>query len=298
MKKKVALMLGVILCCTLLGACGSKTIDDFIPEGYTNAPNTIYSTSASENGLENTFMYVDGIIIEKNKMEPFPYCVLETSEGKIALMSTGETDALEEGKEFRAFFMYMGMSARIDMPSGYYIGVLDPENLPDEIPSIFSEKKSELEKGLDSKNQTPEPIEETTPDPTVTPTSEPEEVTDAKALYDDVFAPIVNHKKWGTSDMLEDTIDNSGYEYKKEKGEPNRYTIYSKSSKKTHVYVSYLERDTGVETPMTVTFVLDGDEIASMGNYSSDGAVGYDKLTVNDTEVESTALARAMIFRK
>lgn len=142
----------------------------------------------------------------------------------------------------------------------------------------------------------PEPTQEALPDPTATPTSEPEEVTDAKALYDDVFAPIVNHEKWGTSDMLEDTVDNSGYEYKKEKGEPNRYTIYSKSSKKTHVYVSYLERDTGIETPMTVTFVLDGDEIATMGNYSSDGSVGYDKLTVNDTEVQSTSLARSIIF--
>lgn len=147
-----------------------------------------------------------------------------------------------------------------------------------------------------SMSQTPEPTQEALPDPTATPTSEPEEVTDAKALYDDVFAPIVNHEKWGTSDMLEDTVDNSGYEYKKEKGEPNRYTIYSKSSKKTHVYVSYLERDTGIETPMTVTFVLDGDEIATMGNYSSDGSVGYDKLTVNDTEVQSTSLARSIIF--
>ena len=297
MRKKVALMLGVILCCALLGACGSKTIDDFIPEGYTEAPNTIYSTSASENGLENTFMYADGVITDtSNKTSLFPYYVLETTEGKIALVSTGEIEELEEGQEFRAFFMYMGMSARIDMPSGYYIGVIDPENLPDEIPSIFSEKKAELEEGLDSKNQTPEPTQETLPDPTATPTSEPEEVTDAKALYDDVFAPIVNHEKWGTSDMLEDTVDNSGYEYKK--GKNNDYTIYSKSSKKTYVYVCYQERDMGIETPMTVTFALDGDEIATMGNYSSDGSVGYDKLTVNGTEVDSTSLARAIIFSK
>ena len=53
----------------------------------------------------------------------------------------------------------------------------------------------------------------------------------------------------------------------------------------------------GIETPMTVTFALDGDEIASMGNYSSDGSVGYDKLTVNDTEVQSTSLARSIIFQ-
>lgn len=145
-----------------------------------------------------------------------------------------------------------------------------------------------------SMSQTPEPTQEALPDPTATPTSEPEEVTDAKALYDDVFAPIVNHEKWGTSDMLEDTVDNSGYEYKK--GKNNDYTIYSKSSKKTYVYVCYQERDMGIETPMTVTFVLDGDEIATMGNYSSDGSVGYDKLTVNDTEVQSTSLARSIIF--
>lgn len=295
MRKKVAFIFGSVLCCAIFGGCGSKTIDDFIPEGYTEAPNIIYSTSASENGLENTFMYADGIIIEKNKMDPFPYCVLETSEGKIALMSTGETEGLEEGKNFRAFFMYMGMSTRIDMPTGYYIGVLDPENLPDEIPSFFSEKKSSLEKGLDSKNQTPEPTQETLPDPTATPTSEPEEITDAKNLYDDVFSPIVNHEKWGTSNMLEDTVDNSGYEYKK--GKNNDYTIYSKSSKKTYVYVCYQERDTGIETPMTVTFALDGDEIATMGNYSSDGSVGNDKLTVNDTEVQSTSLARSIIFK-
>ena len=298
MRKKTALIWGVVLCCAMLGGCGTKTIDDFIPEGYTEAPNTIYSTSASENGLENTFMYADGVITDaSNKTSLFPYYVLETNEGKIALMSTGEIKELEEGKEFRAFFMYMGMSATIDMPSGYYIGVIDPENLPDEIPSIFSEKKAELEKTSTSKSQTTEPTQDVSTDTEKTSDDTSQKISDAKKLYDDVFAPIANHMKAQTPSLLERDIENDGYLYKLI-GD-NHYCIYAddESVYETRVYVAYFERDSGIVTPGDVSFVLDGHEAVIMKNMSSDGDLDYDTLTVDGEEVKNTSLARSIIFK-
>lgn len=144
--------------------------------------------------------------------------------------------------------------------------------------------------------ETTKPTQTDTPEPTSTPvsTEKPKERVDAENLYDDIFAPIVNHDKGNTLDILKQTLSDSEYKYKK--GKNKDYTIYSKSSKKTYVYVSYLERDSGLETPMCVTFALDGKEVVTMSNYSSDGFVQYDDLKVNGNWIQSTASARAIIF--
>ena len=138
---------------------------------------------------------------------------------------------------------------------------------------------------------------EPTSAPEVTPTKQ--EQSDIEALFDDVFAPMVNHEKWNTPDILEDTFWKSGYTYLKSNG-PSRlgsaYIINSKSGNETYVFINYQKRDTGIETPAYVVFMINGVEKARMANYSSDGSVGADKLLVEGNRVNSTREARDLIF--
>lgn len=138
---------------------------------------------------------------------------------------------------------------------------------------------------------------EPTSAPEVTPTKQ--EQSDIEALFDDVFEPIVNHEKWNTPDILEDTFWESGYSYLKSNG-PSRlgsaYIINSKSGNETYVFINYQKRDTGIETPIDVVLTIDGVEKARMSNYSSDGSVGEDKLFVEGNRVNNTKEARDLIF--
>lgn len=127
-------------------------------DGYTLAPETIYSTSAEENGLGDTYMYADGVITNAQISQGYPVYTLHTEHGDLSIIDTFNQSggALNTGSSYRICFMYMGYSSVLNSASGLFfeIGNLsEAPREPDGIPSVSSPAP------------TPSPIPTPTPEP-------------------------------------------------------------------------------------------------------------------------------------
>lgn len=137
-------------------------------EGYIKAPDEIYHTNGSENGLTDTLMYVDGIVIDKTSWEEYAkeydletesmdgwakdtsVLWLENGNGKIMLTRYGGPDAamwdkmtkehedldidgwvgFEVGDQIRCWFEYQGFSGVTNTAAGMYqYGLLDGKTM-------------------------------------------------------------------------------------------------------------------------------------------------------------------------
>jgi len=112
-------------------------------------PSIVYSTTAEENGLDGTFMHFSGVVTSFEVFDDVEFVVTQTNDGMIALVlprdvfdinvsaglldSTLELDLLEIGQEFDFFFMYMGFSEVLEMPSGMFVGLNSDSNYPDNV---------------------------------------------------------------------------------------------------------------------------------------------------------------------
>lgn len=101
-------------------------------DGYTLAPETIYSTSAEENGLADTFMYADGIVIQSDTSGEYPTYTLRTGYGDIAIIDGLDlvSGQLKTGNIYRVCFLYMGYSSVLDSAAGMFVEVGDRSVTP------------------------------------------------------------------------------------------------------------------------------------------------------------------------
>ncbi|MBS7223980.1 MAG: hypothetical protein KH050_01375 [Clostridiaceae bacterium] len=92
--------------------------------GYTLVPDIIYSTAADESGLGDTFMFADGVIVDTQDVGGYRTKILQTEQGKIALMELAYNDEfslLQPQTAARVCFMYLGYSEVLKMPAGVYM---------------------------------------------------------------------------------------------------------------------------------------------------------------------------------
>ncbi|MBS5135891.1 MAG: copper amine oxidase N-terminal domain-containing protein [Oscillospiraceae bacterium] len=101
-------------------------------DGYTLAPKAIYSTSAEENGLADTFMYADGIVTGSNMSGEYPTYTLRTGYGDITIIDGMNlvSDQLKAGNTYRVCFLYMGYSSVLDSATGMFFEVGDLSATP------------------------------------------------------------------------------------------------------------------------------------------------------------------------
>lgn len=95
----------------------------------TEAPNIIFTTDATTNGLAETLMYSCGTVGSKKTYNNTEYFTLDTSNGKIAILN-GDTavndwNSLSENNVAAVTFMYLGYSDVLDMPTGIFVGKYD-----------------------------------------------------------------------------------------------------------------------------------------------------------------------------
>jgi len=104
---------------------------------FYNVPNIIYTTTARENGLADTFMFKEGTVISFENLVDTKFVIVQTTDGFIALslmplISDVLIELFEEGQEAGFFFMYMGYSAVFDMPTGMFVGLASEGELASE----------------------------------------------------------------------------------------------------------------------------------------------------------------------
>ena len=114
---------------------------------FYNTPDIIFTTTAAENELDGTFMYIQGTLQTFDVADnEFPFILVQTDKGMIALglpmdlfdlgiedgllTTPTDVDFLKEGQEYGFFYRYQGFSMVLEMPSGLFVGI-DRENLPD-----------------------------------------------------------------------------------------------------------------------------------------------------------------------
>ena len=96
----------------------------FVPENsFTPAPEEIFTTPASENGLADTAYYVSGTVLSRSELSGYDTIRLSTDNGDILISSVYiDLPELSEGDQITAYFVYTGMSAMYDeLPCGIYI---------------------------------------------------------------------------------------------------------------------------------------------------------------------------------
>ena len=121
----------------------SPSFDTFMP-----APETIFTTLASENGLGDTFMVVEGRF---DGWEPFDeqgitYFHLTNDTGTLFITGPNINDIYdpfldqdfansfpEEGSYLRVYFKYLGFSDTLDKGGGMLIGFADLDALPEAV---------------------------------------------------------------------------------------------------------------------------------------------------------------------
>lgn len=82
----------------------------------------IFSTPASENGLEDTAFYVAGTILSRSDLAGYDTIRLSTENGDVLISSVLiDFPELSEGDQITAFFLYTGMSVEYELPCGIYI---------------------------------------------------------------------------------------------------------------------------------------------------------------------------------
>jgi len=113
---------------------------------FYNTPDIIFTTTAAENGLDGTFMYIHGTVHSFYDVEELPVLFIETAKGMIAfgfpydfydfaieegiLTEPIEIDLIEIGHEYGFLFKYTGYSMLLDIPMGMYVG-LDIDSIPE-----------------------------------------------------------------------------------------------------------------------------------------------------------------------
>ena len=111
---------------------------------FYHIPEIIYSTTGEENGLSGTFMYTQGTVISFEILGDTEWAIVEESGRTVGislpreLFNTEHTelDLLEIGESFDIFFVYMGMSAVLEMPVGMFVGLcLDDIHIPTPSPA-------------------------------------------------------------------------------------------------------------------------------------------------------------------
>lgn len=107
---------------------------------FYQTPNIIYTTLGSENGLQNTFMYVRGVAQQIIPTEvDLNTAIVRTLQGEILLalpedlfgflLEEGfityptDLDMLQLDQEFGFFFAYNGFSTLLGMPAGMFVGL-------------------------------------------------------------------------------------------------------------------------------------------------------------------------------
>lgn len=138
-------------------------------DGYTIVPDIIYSTSAEENGLGDTFMFADGVVTKTQTVNGYPTHILKTDKGQVGIINLLNDPAfytLSNGDTVRVCFLYMGYSEVLNMATGAYA---ETGNL--NIPITYP--------GVSVPSTTPTtPTAPTTPTtPTITPEPEPQQKT-------------------------------------------------------------------------------------------------------------------------
>lgn len=103
-------------------------------EGFENAGLDYekFNSPASENGLDGTLIYIDGKVLNQTKIsdseDPILSIVIEQEDGNRWSVSIASDSEIEEiqGKNVRAFGMYMGFSDVVNLPA-IYVGTEDEE---------------------------------------------------------------------------------------------------------------------------------------------------------------------------
>lgn len=103
-------------------------------EGFENASLNYekFNSPASENGLDGTLVYIDGKVLNQTNLtdseDPILSIVIEQEDGNRWSVSIASDSEIEEiqGKNVRAFGMYMGFSNVVNLPA-IYVGTEDEE---------------------------------------------------------------------------------------------------------------------------------------------------------------------------
>lgn len=163
--KKISKLLLIGLVSVLLMGCGSSEKQnelenqesvEYIGE-FEKADYDKYNSYASENGLGDSKIYIEGTVIEKQVIEDTIHFVLQQKDGNKWVVSVGTTpvwssEMVDEliGKEIRVFGKYIGFSNNSKMPHIHimdenfdnpelYVALLDENGDQKEIISFFSD---------------------------------------------------------------------------------------------------------------------------------------------------------------
>lgn len=86
------------------------------------APETIFSTPASENGLQDTAFYVEGEVVSRSDVGGYDTIQLKAESGMIYISSVSvPLPEISEGEHITAFFVYMGWSDSLEGACGSYV---------------------------------------------------------------------------------------------------------------------------------------------------------------------------------
>ena len=99
---------------------------------FYSAPDIIYSTLGSENGLIDTYMYAHGTVLQFDETDKFYGAFIKTDRGQIYIEclkyrltfpTYREWETLEAGQSYGVFFKYVGFYDPANMPSGIFCGI-------------------------------------------------------------------------------------------------------------------------------------------------------------------------------
>lgn len=116
MGKKIIFILACLLLVVCVAGCGEKTPTYEWEVYYEEADYEKYKTPASENGLEDTLIWVEGKIIEKNVLEEIAFYMLEDKNKNswMLCLSSLSKQTLSIGEHVKAYGAYMGVSELIN----------------------------------------------------------------------------------------------------------------------------------------------------------------------------------------
>ena len=124
--EKVANYDGDIVIVSNPHAAVAPSLSEFIP-----IPDVIYNTLGSENGFMDTYMFVEGEIVEWFTYQDFTHLILSNEDGEIqlAILEPLVDNSLSEyqgmlpvGSNGRIYFNYSGFSVNFDRAGGIVIG--------------------------------------------------------------------------------------------------------------------------------------------------------------------------------
>ena len=100
---------------------------EFLPpvEGYEEAPEIIFSTTGTENGLADTPMYIDAAFTDVRNLDGHDIFIITSASGSIALGKNTLLNAvfpIADESVLRYYFLYQGWSDVLEMPVGVYVG--------------------------------------------------------------------------------------------------------------------------------------------------------------------------------